>query len=70
MSGTTVMMRSSGGLLVETPDSKPVVLGSNLTISPAYSGLPVPGWAAVFDGTSLLALLQGAAEEIKHQKGF
>jgi hypothetical protein len=30
---------SSGGSLVATPDCKPAVPGSNLAISPAYSGL-------------------------------
>ncbi len=47
------LMGSSGGSLVETPDCKTAVLGSNPAISPAYSGLPVLRWAAIWDGTSL-----------------
>jgi hypothetical protein len=44
---------SSGGSLVVTPDCKPAVLGSNPAISPAYSGLPILEWAAIWDGTQL-----------------
>jgi hypothetical protein len=33
------------------------VLGSNPAISPAYSGLPVLRWAAIWDGTLLYAVL-------------
>jgi hypothetical protein len=44
---------SSGGSLVATPDCKPVVPGSNPAISPAYSGLPILGWAAIWDVTPL-----------------
>jgi hypothetical protein len=52
---------SSGGSLVATPDCAIAVLGSNPAISPAYSGLPVLRWAAIWvlrwaaiwDGTSL-----------------
>ncbi len=47
------LIGSSGGSLVATPDCKTAVLGSNLAISPAYSGLPVLRWAAICDGTSL-----------------
>jgi hypothetical protein len=42
---------SSGGSLVATPDCE--ILGSNPAISPAYSGLPVLRWAAIWGGTSL-----------------
>jgi hypothetical protein len=48
---------SSGGSLELTPDCKTAVLGSNPAISPAYSGLPVLRWAAIWDGTSLQAVL-------------
>jgi hypothetical protein len=44
---------SSGGSLVMTPDCKPAVPGSNPAISPAYSGLPTLGRAAIWDGTPL-----------------
>jgi hypothetical protein len=44
---------SSGGSLVATPDCKPVVPDSNPAIPPAYSGLPILGWAAIWDGTPL-----------------
>ncbi len=44
---------SIGGSLVATPDCKPAVPGSNPAISPAYSGLQILGWAAIWDGTSL-----------------
>ncbi len=44
---------SSGSSLVATSDCKPAVLGSNLAISPAKSGLPILGWAAIWDGTPL-----------------
>ncbi len=39
---------SSGGSLVATPDCEIAVLGSNPAISPAYSGLPVLRWAAIW----------------------
>jgi hypothetical protein len=42
-----------GGSLAATPDCETAVLGSNPAISPAYSGLPVFRWAAIWDGTSL-----------------
>ncbi len=48
---------SSGGSLVATPDCDTAVLGSNPAISPAYSGLPVLRWAAIWDGTLLYAVL-------------
>ncbi len=44
---------SSDGPLVATPDCETAVLGLNPAISPAYSGLPVLRWAAIWDGTSL-----------------
>ncbi len=44
---------SSGGSLVATPDCDTAVLGSVPAISPAYSGLPVLRWAAIWDGTLL-----------------
>jgi hypothetical protein len=44
---------SSGGSMVATPDCKTAALGSNPAISPAYSGLVVLSWAAIWDGTSL-----------------
>jgi hypothetical protein len=47
------LIGSSGGSVVVTPDCKNAVLGSNPAISPAYSGLPVLRWAAIWDGTSL-----------------
>jgi hypothetical protein len=43
----------SGGSLVVTPDCEAAVLGSNPAISPAYRGLPVLRWAAIWDGTLL-----------------
>ncbi len=46
---------SSGGSLVATRDCETEVPGSNPAISPAYSGLLVLRWAAIWDGTSLLA---------------
>jgi hypothetical protein len=48
---------SSGGSLVATPDCKPAVPGSNPAISPAYSGPSLLGWAAIWDGISLWAVL-------------
>ncbi len=36
---------------VVTPDCKPAVPGSNPAISPAYSGPPILGWPAIWDGT-------------------
>ncbi len=51
--GTVVAHGNSGGSLVVTPDCKPAVPGSNPAISPAYSGLSILGWAAIWDGTSL-----------------
>jgi hypothetical protein len=44
---------SSGGSFVATPDCKPAVPGLNPAISPAYSGLLILGWAAIWDGTPL-----------------
>jgi hypothetical protein len=45
---------SSDGPLVPIPDCKPAVLGLNPpAISPAYSGLPVLRWAAIWDGCPL-----------------
>ncbi len=57
--GSSVSFGSSGGSLVTTPDCKPAVPGSNPVISPAYmySGLPILGWAAIWDGTLLQAVL-------------
>jgi hypothetical protein len=51
--GAVVALGSSGGSLVATPDCKTTVLGLNPAISPAYSGLPILRWAAIWDGTSL-----------------
>jgi hypothetical protein len=48
---------SSGGSLVATPDCDNAVLGSNPAISPAYSGLPILRWDAIWDGTLLYAVL-------------
>ncbi len=42
-----------GGSFVVTPDCETVVLALNPAISPAYSGLPVLRWAAIWDGTLL-----------------
>jgi hypothetical protein len=42
---------SSGGSLIATPDCETAVLGSNSEIPPAYSGLLVLRWAAIWDGT-------------------
>jgi hypothetical protein len=36
--------------LVATPDCKRTVLGLKPADSPAYSGLPVLRWAAIWDG--------------------
>jgi hypothetical protein len=55
--GAVVAHGSSGGSLVATPDCEAAVLGSNPAISPAYSGLPVLRWAAIWDGTLLKAVL-------------
>ncbi len=44
-----IFFGTSGVSLVATPDCKPAVLGSNLDISPAYSGFPVLSWAAIWD---------------------
>jgi hypothetical protein len=44
---------SRGGSFVVTPDCETVVLALNPAISPAYSGLPVLRWAAIWDGTLL-----------------
>ncbi len=41
------------GAAVAIPDCETAVLGLNLAISPAYSGLSVLRWAAIWDGTSL-----------------
>ncbi len=49
------LLGSSGGSLEATPDCETVVLGSNPAISPTYSGLPVLGWAAIWDGTYRLS---------------
>ncbi len=38
---------------LEPPDCKPAVPGLNPAISPAYTGLPILGWAAIWDGTPL-----------------
>jgi hypothetical protein len=46
-------LRSDGGSLVGTPDCDSAVLCSKTAISPAYSGLPVLRWAAIWDGTLL-----------------
>jgi hypothetical protein len=46
------LVGSSGGSLVVTPDCQPAVSGSNPAISPAYSGLPIFGWGAIWDGNS------------------
>jgi hypothetical protein len=55
--GAVVALGSSGGSLVVTPDCDTAVQDSNPAISPAYSGLPVLRWAAIWDGTLLLAIL-------------
>jgi hypothetical protein len=47
----------SGGSLVATPDCDTAVLGSNPAISPVFRGLSVLRWAAIWDGTSLYAVL-------------
>jgi hypothetical protein len=44
---------SSGGSLVVTSDCDTAVLGSNPETLPAYSGLLVLRWAAIWDGTSV-----------------
>jgi hypothetical protein len=54
---------SSRGSLVATSHCETAVLGLNPAISPAYNGLPVPRWAAIWDGTLLLTVLWGSAEE-------
>ncbi len=50
---------SNGGFgsLVAKADCKPAALDSNLAISPAYSGLPVLNFAAIWDSTSLQDVL-------------
>ncbi len=45
--------QKDGRSLVATPDCKLAVPGSNLAISPTYSGLPILGLAAIWDGTPL-----------------
>jgi hypothetical protein len=47
------LIGSSRGSLVAPLDCETAVLGSNPAISPAYSGLPVLRWAAIWDGSSL-----------------
>jgi hypothetical protein len=64
------MEGSSGGSLVATPDCKTAVPGLNPAISPAFSGLPVLRWAAIWDGTSLYDVLRGAAEENVNNRDF
>ncbi len=61
---------SSGGALVAAPDCETAVLGFNPAISPAYIGLPVLRWAAIWDGTSLLAVLWEAADENINNRDF
>jgi hypothetical protein len=51
------LVGSNGGSLVATPDCEAAVLDSNPAISPAYRGLPVLRWAAIWDGTLLKAVL-------------
>ncbi len=60
---SSILNGSSGGSLDATPDCETAVLGADLAISPAYSGLPVLRWAANWDGTLLKAVLWGVAEE-------
>ncbi len=48
-----LIVGSSGSSLVATPDCNPAVPDSNPAISSAYSGLPILGWAAIWDGTPL-----------------
>ncbi len=44
---------SSGGYFAATPYFETAVLGLNPAISPAYSGLLVLSWAAIWNGTLL-----------------
>jgi hypothetical protein len=37
-------------------------LGSNPAISPAYSGLPVLSWAAIWDGTGMVLCCRLSSE--------
>jgi hypothetical protein len=61
---------SSGGSLVTRPDCKPAFPSLNLAISPAYSRLPVLGWAAIWDGNFTVGCpLRGSRGE-KKEKGF
>jgi hypothetical protein len=53
-----------------TLDCETAVLGSNPAISPAYSGLPVLRRAAIWDGTSLWAVLGGVAQENQNNEVF
>ncbi len=52
-----------------SPGFVPAVLGSNPAISQAYNGLPILGWAAIWDGTPLQAVLWGEAVENKYKTG-
>ncbi len=45
--------QKDGRSLVVTPDCKHAVPGSNPAISPTYSGLPILGLAAIWDGNPL-----------------
>jgi hypothetical protein len=62
------LLGRSGGSLVATPDCKPTVLGSNPADSPAYSGLPVLSWAAIWDGSFTVGCPLSAAKENINKK--
>jgi hypothetical protein len=47
------LLKNGVGQANFAPDGETAILGLNPAISPAYSGLPVLRWAAVWDGTSL-----------------
>jgi hypothetical protein len=49
----------------QTPDCETEVLGSRPAMSPAYSGLPVLGWAAIRDSTLLWLSSEGRQRRIE-----
>ncbi len=44
--------------------------GSNSAISPAYSGLPILGWAAIWDGTPRRLSSEGRQRIINTKRGL
>ncbi len=57
-------------LIGSDTDCEAAVLGSKPAISPAWIGLKVLRWAAIWDDTSLLAVFWGAVEENINNRDF